>query len=249
MDSGWVCGACKSINPLRSDRCYSCRGRRAETEDTRFGSGQPSDTPAAVRDRSFETTYPGASVWVVSPASTPVAALEAVQREVAKEIERFDPDSVKAWRALDPEAQMWAAGSFILVGLAVAMADGKVEPGELERAFLKTDEIAAKTRSCVVNQALAIMSDRGLIETVMSAALPSPEPAIRASREALGKVPEADRCRVTVALYVMAWSAITEAIGGPPTPETIELRQLLGIIVRLGLDLEGAAAWVKQHGP
>lgn len=249
MDSGWVCGTCKSINPPRSDRCYSCRGRRAETEDERFGSGTPSDTPGAVRDRSFEAAHPGASVWMVSPASTPTAALEAVLREAAKEMERFDSDSVKAWQTLDPEDQMWVAGTFILVGLAVAMADAKVEPGELERAFLETDEIAAKTRSCVVNQALAIMGDRGLIETVMSTALPTPEPAIKASREALGKLPEADRSRVTAALYAMAWSAITAKNGSPPTPETIELRQLHGVLARLGLDLEETAAWVKQHGP
>jgi hypothetical protein len=250
MEDGWVCGSCHSINRPRDKRCYSCHQERGATEDVRPRADRPSDTPAAVRISLPEGMPAGASAWTVSPGTSPQAGLEAVMTAAAKEMERIDPASVKAWNSLAADDQLWLAGSFILVGLAVAMADGRIEPGEIERAFLKIDEINATTRSYVVTWATAILSDRSLMETVLSTAFgsPSPDRAFARSRAALEKLPEPDRCRMAAALYSNALDVITAKNGSPPTPDTIELRQLLATIARLGLDLAKSVEWVLKNG-
>ena len=238
MDGGWVCDECRSINRSGTDRCYSCHAVRTESQPVARRIDPPPDAPA------------GTAAWVVGPSATPQAVMEAVQRAAAAEMASFDPASVAAWQALGPDGQMWAAGSFTVVALGVALADGRLEPGELERSYLAIDRIGATTRSYVVNWALGILGDRELQTRVSETILSSPtaEPAFVAARAALGRLPEPDRARMTVALYEMAWSAITEKNGTPPTAGTIELQHLVGIIARLGLDLEASIAWVNENG-
>ena len=252
MLEGWVCPGCRSINQPRTDRCYSCRLERDAADDRFVQSGEAAGPPVAMRQPLPPGYHPGtAAIWHVGPTSTPSEAFEAVRRAAAEELADVDPASIRAWGRLDPNDQLWIAGSFILVGVAVAMADGKVEPGELERAFVKTDDLAAETRSFVVNWAIGLLGERSVPETVMSTAFStsSPEPAIAASRQALARLPEADRYRMTIALHRMAWHAMTVKNGSPPTPATIELRQLHATIERLGLDLSAAVAWVQENGP
>jgi hypothetical protein len=193
---------------------------------------------------------PGIAVWKVGPGGSPMATLDAVHRAAAEEAASIDPDSVEAWRSLADEDQRWLAGSFFLVGFRVVLADGKVEPGEVERAWLKTDDIAAHTRSYVVNWAIGMMVDRQIAKTVTDAVLsPSVEPAFAASRSALSKLPEPDRCRMAAALWTTALHAIAANYGSPPTPEMIEVRELIASIDRLGLDLTASMAWVETNGP
>ncbi len=252
MLEGWVCPGCRSINQPRTNHCYSCRLERDAADGPVVQSGQAGGTPVAVRQPLPPGSQSGTNaIWHVGPTSTLSEAFEAVQRAAAEELADVDPESIRAWGSLDPNDKTWIAGSFILVGIAVAMADGKVEPGELERAFVKIDDLGAETRSFVVNWAIGLLGERSVHETVMSMAFATstPEPAMAASRHALARLPEADRYRMTIALHRMAWHAMTVKNGSPPTPATIELRQLHATIERLGLDLSAAVAWVQENGP
>ena len=52
----WVCGSCRSVNPMRSSRCYSCRGPRPEKGQefsaTEVSRKEPSAAEVAARTRA-----------------------------------------------------------------------------------------------------------------------------------------------------------------------------------------------------
>lgn len=87
MNQIWVCGGCKSINPLRSSRCYKCNLPRPAAGQELAAVDVPADSLAPVREAatpgSRHTTWPFAAVTIALIVASVVLRLANVVGVIA----------------------------------------------------------------------------------------------------------------------------------------------------------------------
>ena len=126
----WVCGNCRSINPARSDRCYSCRSPRSLALDTSAAAppkpildNSPLEDRAAIARQAGATYQPtGPLAWVVRLAvvAVTIATLGMVL---------FDIWALRQAPSPELDEQLFWLTPFVLAGVGAAWLAGFVAWG------------------------------------------------------------------------------------------------------------------------
>jgi len=149
----------------------------------------------------------------------------------------------------------WLAGSFYLVGLVTAAADGTTSREEVERLRHWVADTGRRTKSFAVAQAaMRFIGEQRVTDFFFSPTRWSPEEAARryadavaGTRLVIAKLPEDDLHRLGAALLGAVASVMNEK-GSTEADWLRAARPADAVLDALGIDVGADLAWVKQHG-